>query len=145
MAEKSRDLAEVSVFRGKDGHPKPEPEAEAGDQWDEDRQQGNGPGYAKGFGDGDEEFVDQEVSEEKKGLDGKTEQAGNAVGQGVDQSRVIHFLVDSGIGEEGGRVSSETYDEIAPNNQPGVVEKQGGESFGRNLGKCPEYESENDC
>ena len=76
-------------------------------------------------------------------MDGKAKEGGCTISQGVDQPGVINLLINPGISGEDGSVSGEAGGKITPDNQPRIVEEQGGETFCWNLSEFPEDEGEN--
>ena len=76
-------------------------------------------------------------------MDRKAKECGCAICQRVDQPGVINLLINTSIGSEDGRVSSEAGGKITPDDKPGIVKEQGGEAFRLNLSEFPEDKGEN--
>ena len=76
-------------------------------------------------------------------MNGKAKEGGCAISQGVDQPRVVNLLINPRIGGENGRVSGEAGGKITPDDQPGIIKEQGGETFRWNLSEFPEDKGEN--
>ena len=71
-------------------------------------------------------------------MDRKSKQGRDAIGEWIDQPRVINLLINPRIGSENGSVSGEAGGKITPDNQPGIVKKERGKAFRWNLSEFPE-------
>ena len=76
-------------------------------------------------------------------MDRKAKEGGCAISQRIDQPRIINLLINPGIGSEDRSVPREAGGKITPDDKARIVKEEGGEAFGRNLGKFPKNESEN--
>ena len=53
-------------------------------------------------------------------------------------------MIDACIGKKGRGIPRKASRKVTPDNQPGIVEEEGRETFGGDLGELPEYEGKYD-